>query len=69
MPSYQGWFKKMNYQKECLGLSTRIENLRCQLNQKVDSCRGRPLTCEKTYALSLELDRLIYEYMKQCSSS
>lgn len=52
----------MNYQEECL--ISRIEDLRFQLNQNVNFHCNHFRICEKTYALSVELDKLIYQYMK-----
>ncbi len=52
----------MNSEEKCL--ISRIENLRKQLNQNTNIPPSRPGTCAKTYALSLELDKLIFQYMK-----
>lgn len=49
----------MNSEEKCL--ISRIENLRKQLNQ--NNLHNRPETYAKTYALSLELDKLIFKYM------
>lgn len=58
---------KMNYQEKCL--ISRIENLRNQLNQKGVLYNSHFTICAKTYALSTELDKLIYQYMKSFKKS
>lgn len=57
---------KMNYQEKCL--ISRIENLRNQLNQNAEY-NNHFRICSKTYALSIELDKLIYQYMKAFKKS
>jgi len=52
----------MNYSEK--NLISRIEHLRNQLNQNINIPNNRPGICAKTYALSQELDRLIFQYMK-----
>ncbi len=52
----------MNYSEK--NLISRIEHLRNQLNQNINIPNNRPGTCAKTYALSQELDKLIFQYMK-----
>lgn len=58
---------KMSYQEKCL--ISRIENLRKQLNQNVVLYNNHFRICAKTYALSIELDKLIYQYMKSFKKS
>ncbi len=53
----------MNCRKECL--ITLIEDLRRQLDREAHIKGKSFCVCEKTYALSLKLDELIYQYMKQ----
>lgn len=50
-----------NYQEE--KLLNRIEDLRKQLNKKINVRNNTPKNTPGTYALSKELDRLIYKYM------
>ncbi|NLX90130.1 MAG: aspartyl-phosphate phosphatase Spo0E family protein [Firmicutes bacterium] len=52
----------MTYQEKCL--TSRIESLRNQLNQNAVLYNNHFKICEKTYALSIELDKLICQYMK-----
>jgi hypothetical protein len=53
----------MNYCKQEEKLLNRIENLRKQLNKKINVKNNTPQSCPRTYAISRELDRLIYQYM------
>ncbi len=41
-----------------------IENLRRRLNCKIDPEKNAPKHCAQRYALSCQLDKLIYQYMK-----
>ena len=53
----------MNCCKQEEKLLDRIEDLRKLLNKNINIKSNTPRSCPKTYEISRELDRLIYQYM------
>ncbi|HAA35067.1 MAG TPA: hypothetical protein DCD97_07140 [Firmicutes bacterium] len=54
---------ELNCCKQEEKLLGRIEDLRKQLNKNINIMSNTPRSCPKTYEISRELDRLIYQYM------